>query len=301
MRDHAHNKGTPEITYRLFFYLSGVFFGIVTYVLGMWIYNIESCAVDSDIPRYDLSDIASTIFSAHPFTFISWILLMTLVALLLGQLFDREVDCRRDAERRANIDGLTGIYNHRYFQERLAEEMERARRYGRPLSLAMLDLDDFKKYNDIYGHQEGDALLREFTGVCLRSIRQMDILARYGGEEFVLIMPETDADSALLCAERIRRNTETQLHGPAPECKNITVSIGVAELDKHGSTRHSLILAADTALYYAKRQGKNGCYLYRSEYRKLYCTTPERLRAMLEGKEMEAIEALSAAVDAKDH
>lgn len=295
------SEPVSKITYRLIFYLSGLFFAITTYVTGTWVYKLETAAVDHSQRTVNFVKNAEAIFAEHPFTFISWVVAVAFLSIVIGWLFDKEVADRRKAEQKANIDGLTEVYNHRYFQERLASEIERANRYCRPLSVAMFDLDDFKQFNDRHGHQEGDQLLKWFVRLCDRNIRSMDVLARYGGEEFVLILPETGSEKALIAVERIRTAMEAEGPQSFPNHSTITVSVGVASLPEHSNSRHGLVLAADTALYYAKRQGKNCSYVYCDDHRKVYRTTPERLKAMLDNEDVEVIEALSAAVDAKDN
>jgi len=184
------------------------------------------------------------------------------VRRLLAELEEAHARLRtyaRDMSRRAVTDGLTGLYNHTHFNRRLSDELARAERYGRPLSLIMLDLDDFKKYNDAFGHVEGDRLLARVGSVLSGAVREADTVFRYGGEEFTIIMPETGTDQARKAAERIRRTVE-EAFGPASGsgCQGpMTVSIGVASFPVHGSTGTELIEAADRALYLSKKLGKN--------------------------------------------
>ncbi|MEE2710232.1 MAG: diguanylate cyclase [Gemmatimonadota bacterium] len=164
----------------------------------------------------------------------------------------------RRAQRLAITDGLTGLYNRRYFEERLEEETRRARRYTRPMSIMMLDIDLFKHYNDNNGHLKGDKVLRDIAHILLRFSRETDITARYGGEEFVMILPETDANNSRLLGERIRVSVEeTEFEGQYKiPTKNVTVSIGVSCLtsDEDG---HDALERADQALYKSKQNGKN--------------------------------------------
>lgn len=163
-------------------------------------------------------------------------------------------------------DGLTGLYNHRYFQKRIKEEFIRAKRYNFPLSCLMIDLDDFKILNDTYGHQVGDRILTEFSMILNNSIRQVDMAARYGGEEFVVLLPQIDIDGAANVAERFRMAVELHKFFGTDKPFNITVSIGVSTyLPVQRQTGHAddiktdrdLLKAADTSLYRAKNTGKN--------------------------------------------
>lgn len=155
-------------------------------------------------------------------------------------------------------DGLTGLYNYRYFNEMLTQQVGQSRRYGWPLSLLFLDLDDFKAVNDSLGHPAGDVVLKTVAEYLTRSVRQADILCRYGGEEFVVLLPQTSADQAALLAERLRAGI-AGLKIPLPEGElAVTVSIGVAGLSAEGDG-HELVKAADRALYRAKEEGKTGC------------------------------------------
>jgi len=157
-------------------------------------------------------------------------------------------------------DGLTGAYNHRHFYERLKAEIERARRNKRPLSLLMVDIDDFKNYNDTHGHIEGDAVLKGVAECMMKSVRGQDFVARYGGEEFAIILPETDLDGAVSMAERIRlyilsRNFPSEETQPGGV---ISVSIGAATLSPASPPEPEfLIKEADDALYLAKSRGRN--------------------------------------------
>lgn len=156
-------------------------------------------------------------------------------------------------------DGMTSLYNYRHFSERLNEEFERAKRYGKELSLIMMDIDSFKHYNDTHGHPKGDELLRDFSGVLKRVSRDADIIARYGGEEFSVILTETGKDRALDAAERIRRAVEaTDFEGGSTQPGGrVTVSIGVASYVEGMKSADNLVKNADNALYRAKEQGKN--------------------------------------------
>lgn len=157
----------------------------------------------------------------------------------------------------ATTDGLTKLFVHRYFQLLLENEIERSRRYDRPLALVMMDIDNFKHFNDTYGHPMGDEVLKSVGRLLREKIRTVDIAARYGGEEFVLVLPETDIQQALITCEKIRRNVE-QMRIPQGHAQlQVTVSLGVAAFPQHALEKKSLISSADEALYVSKRAGKN--------------------------------------------
>ncbi|HCC68673.1 MAG TPA: hypothetical protein DEP99_02170 [Nitrospiraceae bacterium] len=157
----------------------------------------------------------------------------------------------------ARTDGLTGLNNHRIFQEQLEVEIKRAKRYGRPLSLLMIDIDYFKKFNDTYGHQAGDSALKGLANILLKNLRNADSAARYGGEEFAVIFPETTIEGALKTAERIRNETAWHTFNLDGKEKHLTVSIGVSIFPDDAMDRESLIKAADDAMYMAKKMGRN--------------------------------------------
>ena len=159
------------------------------------------------------------------------------------------------AEIDAITDALTGLYNHRYLHERLSEELTRARELRRPLSVLFCDLDHFKGYNDTNGHSAGDAVLREVAHVIEQSVRNVDIAARYGGEEFVVLLVETERDTALTVAERIRERIRAA--GFTANGVPLTVSIGVAGFPDDSDRREDLLNKADWAMYLAKRRGRD--------------------------------------------
>ena len=154
-------------------------------------------------------------------------------------------------------DGLTGIYNRHFLEESLAREFSRVRRYGGTISLVMLDIDNFKRINDTYGHLAGDQVLRSTAKHLNTVLRQSDILGRYGGEEFSLLLPETGIEGSKILAERIRKQIAAASVPYGKASLNVTISAGIAEY--HGwMTRHEeLIKTADDALYQAKESGRN--------------------------------------------
>lgn len=146
-------------------------------------------------------------------------------------------------------DGLTGLFNRRYFNELINVEVNRIKRFPTALSLLMLDIDNFKNYNDTQGHQAGDELLKSAAKVFKNSVRAVDIVSRYGGEEFIIVLPQADKKAATIIAERLR--VQVSLYLPT------TVSIGIATLPDDASEVEQLIEKADSALYQAKKTGKN--------------------------------------------
>jgi diguanylate cyclase (GGDEF)-like protein len=152
-------------------------------------------------------------------------------------------------------DGLTGIFNRRYFDIHMQDEMEKAARYAGPLSVLMIDIDHFKQVNDDFGHLLGDEVLRQVGSIFTLQLRKADIICRYGGEEFAIVVPATKGESAMGVAEKLRKIIETFHFSGVP--RPVTVSIGVAEFPEHGTTRDALVRAADAALYLAKQRGRN--------------------------------------------
>lgn len=158
--------------------------------------------------------------------------------------------------RAARTDSLTQLWNHGTFQQLLADELDRARRYGKPLPLAILDLDNFKSYNDRWGHQAGDELLVRVAGAIRELARSTDHVARYGGEEFAVLFPETSQSEAINACERIRTRIAEEAN-PEGVRGQLTASIGLAAFPEDASTADRLIYKADMALLIAKRSGKN--------------------------------------------
>jgi len=163
------------------------------------------------------------------------------------------------------IDALTNLFNRRKMEEDLRNELERSKRYTRPLSILMIDIDHFKNYNDYHGHQKGDEVLRKIASILRDNVRTIDRVYRYGGEEFLVMLPEIDKEGALACAERLRRKVEQEPFEGEEESQpsgKITISIGVASYPLDGDSIEKLIEAADSALYRAKASGRNRVCLY---------------------------------------
>lgn len=162
----------------------------------------------------------------------------------------------------AITDSLTGLHNHRYFKQYFKQEMGRAKRYRKPLSIIMMDVDDFKSFNDSFGHAAGDLLLGSMGALIMQTIRGVDVAFRYGGEELIVLLPETRLEKAILAAERLRESvqngTAKELVGGAT--RGVTVSIGVASFPENADTMDELFNIVDSLLYRAKRCGKNKVY-----------------------------------------
>jgi diguanylate cyclase (GGDEF)-like protein len=162
-----------------------------------------------------------------------------------------------DLELLATRDGLTGLFNRRHFDNLARAEWARFQRYGRPLSLLVMDADNFKSINDRFGHDVGDLVLKAIADTCSASKRETDVVARFGGEEFVLLLPETDEAAAVIVAERLRTQIQQHSRVHAGEKLQVTVSIGVAGATLSMSGFNALLKRADVAMYEAKRSGRN--------------------------------------------
>lgn len=172
------------------------------------------------------------------------------VALENARLFE-------EVQQESIHDPLTGAFNRRLFEQRIVDEERRAARHDRPLSLLMIDVDDFKQYNDTYGHAMGDELLRALVAATADAIRTTDVLARYGGEEFVVLLPETDLAEAILAGARIREAVRDRSVPENGGPRTVTVSVGAAALSDGRPGGPTLVERADAAMYQAKRQGKD--------------------------------------------
>ncbi|MFZ3173196.1 MAG: GGDEF domain-containing protein [Carboxydocellales bacterium] len=199
------------------------------------------------------------------------IVIFMLITIVGSWIMEKHLNRRRKLEvvnqelrLQALTDGLTGLYNFRYFYSRLEEEMSRSKRLNTPLSLVMIDIDHFKNYNDTHGHPRGDSLLRELGRLFQEHVRLVDTVARYGGEEFAIILADTCNEGALIAARRILEAVESH---PFTGCSSqpdgrITVSIGISNYPTDATTKEELIEKADKALYYVKSRNKNNVQLY---------------------------------------
>ncbi len=167
-----------------------------------------------------------------------------------------EISTFEDMIRSSFQDALTGLYNRRYLDRSLLQEVHRAERYGHSVAVLVVDIDDFKYYNDNFGHAEGDEVMRTIGALMLATFREEDVPCRYGGEEFVVILPETDSEQALRTAARFMEAVRSSkfTHG------KVTISGGIAHYPRHGRQPGEVFLAADQALYRAKSDGKDRIY-----------------------------------------
>jgi diguanylate cyclase (GGDEF)-like protein len=171
---------------------------------------------------------------------------------------EKEIGADAQLQKMATTDNLTGLLNRAWLAVQARREVDRAQRYQRPLTFVLIDLDDFKKINDTYGHPVGDMVLEQFGELLLSRKRHHDLAARYGGEEFCLLLPETTMQGAVVLAERLRIAIEHWNFQVEDVRLQVTASFGVAELSPHdGNYFERLVERADTALYRAKNQGKN--------------------------------------------
>ncbi|MFZ2955416.1 MAG: diguanylate cyclase [Candidatus Ozemobacteraceae bacterium] len=165
----------------------------------------------------------------------------------------------------AITDGLTQLFIHRYFQIKLDDEVKRALRYSEFFSLILFDIDHFKKFNDTYGHQQGDTVLKEVARLIKELVRTTDVPCRYGGEEFTIILPHTNAEQGLLFAERVRQKIEAHPFPGQSEPLHVTISLGVAEFPRMTREKQRLVQIADIALYHCKGHGRNCSFIFTDE------------------------------------
>jgi diguanylate cyclase (GGDEF)-like protein len=220
-----------------------------------------------------------------------------IVAWLVGDLVDTERRIRAKLAEQANLDEVTSLYNHRRFQEGLEEEVEKAKAAGDRLSLIFLDIDYFKHYNDVFGHQQGDQALYQVGEVMRTVCPKYSFLARYGGDEFVVILPKAGSGEAVRVAERIRNAVEEhEFFGEDVQPGGVmSVSVGVATLPDHASSKEELLKVADIALYKAKFESRNKV--------ELYFSVLDELKAELAESELALISTLKTLiylVNAKD-
>jgi diguanylate cyclase (GGDEF)-like protein len=191
-------------------------------------------------------------------------LLMVVGISRIAPIFNEKKDAEEALKKSENryrelsiVDGLTGLFNTRYFYHQIRMEMDRANRYGHPLTMLLIDLDDFKQFNDAYGHLEGDQVLLQFGNVVRRCLRQTDTAYRYGGEEFTILLPMTTHGDGSVIAERIRTEFKLEHFSPTPgDDVHLTVSIGLAQYSGQEEIK-SFVHRADRLMYQAKKIGKD--------------------------------------------
>ncbi|NPA40964.1 MAG: diguanylate cyclase [Aquificae bacterium] len=237
--------------------VGGVFLSVVLPFLGFYVFNL-----DTPYRFHILYYLASTNIIGVPVSYMleRHIRKDFIMALLLMREMNETAKLNRILKNMSYSDPLTGLYNRRKFEEFFEREWERARRYSRPISVIMVDIDFFKLYNDSAGHAEGDMCIKRIAGVLRKNIREgIDLPVRYGGEEFLIVLPETDIKAAFEVGERIRRDVESlKIPHPSPEVNGyVTVSVGVASCIPSEGDKKTLLNGADEALYRAKRGGKN--------------------------------------------
>ncbi len=178
--------------------------------------------------------------------------------LRIKELYESLQETNCQLQELANRDGLTGLFNHRYFQEALSKDFQRALRYHESLSCVLCDIDFFKKFNDTYGHQTGDDVLRILAQLIEDALRETDLAARYGGEEFALVLYHTPGPAAQMVAERLRESVESHDFISGDLSLKVTISAGVATFPHEDIPDHkNLVECADKALYRAKEKGRN--------------------------------------------
>jgi diguanylate cyclase (GGDEF)-like protein len=238
------SSGPVRTRWHLMAALIALFFiGYLGYAAAFW--ESHSTVIDLIVP--------SVFFFGACFVLLTTTLSLR-TAIDMGRL--------RVLERDAATDPLTGIFNRRYMNCRLTEEVANAKRYGLPLSVLMLDIDHFKQINDKHGHQAGDEMLVTLGKIISGELRESDVLTRYGGEEFLVIATHTPLMAAANVAERVRKCIESHDFSLPKELGGLcgirmTVSIGVAAIDGEATDRDALVYAADENLYHAKREGRN--------------------------------------------
>lgn len=180
------------------------------------------------------------------------------VTMLISKLMDEH----RNVSQMAINDPLTGLFNHAFLFKQIEKELDRAHRYGRAMSLVMVDIDNFKQYNDTFGHQQGDVVLREAAYILRSHVRSTDIVGRYGGEEFGVVLPETNLGQARVVGERLRTGVGEHSAKSKGIQGTIHISAGIATCTPGTRTAEALVEQADQALYEAKHRGRNQVVLY---------------------------------------
>jgi len=231
---------------------------------GKEITNIFEIYAPMSAINHTIANTRSTIGVLLAILFIVMAIYAAMVAAVLTKKNRNLKSLTKKLEVFAIIDGLTNIYNHRYFRDALEKEFIRSKRLDKHLGLIMIDMDDFKKINDVYGHQTGDTALEKVAKTIVDNVRTIDTVARYGGEEFVVILPESGDKECLNTAERLRKNIEEIDISVDGERLKVTASFGVAVYPECADNESALVNAADNALIRAKEQGKNSVLYFKN-------------------------------------
>jgi diguanylate cyclase (GGDEF)-like protein len=225
---------------------------------------------------------------------LAWVMVvgtMAAVGALTATLRARSDDLIEMLADRAMRDPLTGLANRRGYHERIAAELERARRHDLPLSIVLADIDDFKALNDAFGHREGDGALRAFADLCRAHVRGADLVSRVGGEEFAILLPHVGHQGALVTAERLRRAVRTELRGPGG--RGLSASFGIASYPQHGDDPEILLDHADQAMYAAKHLGRDRTVVFSHGLL-------EAVRENAPAEQLQAVLVLAEALDLRD-
>lgn len=204
------------------------------------------------------------LFSSSPTRFQADDAQLLWIATLIAETLLTQQYANRGIITFAFTDFLTGLKTRGYFEQQLDNEIKRSERKNTEFALLMVDIDHFKQLNDHYGHHVGDQVLRDVAAILMKDMREIDTVARYGGEEFVLILPESNESAAVRVAQRLRRAVEqSRFFAGSPDApEHLTISIGVAVFGANAESKRDLVAAADSALYQAKRTGRNSVVLY---------------------------------------
>lgn len=208
-----------------------------------------------------ISYICLSHYEVHPVKHFVVAAVMFLIAWNEGLLVQENKELRKQLLDLAIYDALTGLYNFRFFTQALERELSRSKRYGYQLTLLLIDIDDFKKINDVYGHEKGNEILKRLAEIIAECVRDSDIAARYGGEEFVVVLPQTTLDGGYLIADRLRQ----EIFAYSFDFGNTSVSIGVSTYPSPSTSKEALIKHADRAMYSSKANGKNKVTVYQAE------------------------------------
>lgn len=225
-----------------------------------WIYALNAMifllrAIDTHTTTHNIDPLNPS--GLTPFMLLWWLCMV--ITITLGMFLMTSERLQAELDLQANLDPLTGAHNRRAFSLLAEKEISRSLRYNRPLSVLLMDLDNFKKVNDQFGHDAGDTLLCLFVSCVNRILRREDMFCRFGGEEFVAMLPDTDAEMAYVVAERLRKSFATEattVEFSGNLTASMTVSIGIAQLRRDEGI-DTLLRRADTALYQAKHDGRN--------------------------------------------